>query len=177
MNGHKRVQPTLVTQHIADKHLGEAPWMAFPGGELEGRPPRVMCRACRDRAHSNATLCFQCYRAGLDRERALKNAAELDTASDARFQTLLPFEPVNRPRLERLRVERSAARNAELQSRQGALQIRIRRAQIAAREVFQRVVSATHGKSAIDASRAIATVTHAAEAQLPEAWLPFVVAR
>ena len=42
--------------------------------------------------------------------RALQAAGDLDTASDARFQSQLPFEPVNRGRLEMLKMERSAAR-------------------------------------------------------------------
>ena len=51
------------------------------------------------------------YRLELERTRALQRAATLDTASDARFQALLPFEPVNRPRLARLKAERQAAKS------------------------------------------------------------------
>src|SRR5262245_46359613 len=87
-------------------------WVAFQGGELEGIRPKVMCPVCRARrlAHKPSPLaqamprplCFQCYRLSLDRARALRAAAELDTSSVERFQDGLPFEPVSRPRLERL---------------------------------------------------------------------------
>ena len=100
-----------------------------------------MCPACRDRANHTGTLCFQCYRAGLDRERALKAAAELNTASEARFQSALPFEPVNRPRLERLRAERAATR-AAMQAGSGRFLDRQRRAQIAARHALQQIAAA-----------------------------------
>src|SRR3954467_5417821 len=103
--------------------MADTEWMTFPGGELEGRPPRVLCPACREQLRREAVrpvratasaqskpLCFQCYRAELVRERALQAAGQLNTASDARFQCTLPFEPVNRARLERLRAERAAAR-------------------------------------------------------------------
>src|SRR5690349_21749446 len=103
-------------------------WVAFPGGELEGRRPKVMCRACRERLGRSGALCFQCYRAELNRERALRAAGELDTASAARFQSALPFEPVNRSRLEQLRVERHAARIA-MQKGAGRFVDRQRRAQ------------------------------------------------
>src|SRR3989442_2931409 len=95
-------------------------WIRFPGGELEGKRPKAMCPACRDQLKRAATaqtatatrllLCFQCYRAQLDRERALKAAGELDTTSSARFQFGLPFEPVNKPRLAMLKAERTTAR-------------------------------------------------------------------
>ena len=138
----------MKTVHIkSTSQVVEREWVSFPGGELQAPRPTVLCPACRAKVQasaakavslSNQPLCFACYRASVERERALKTAGELNTASEARFQSALPFEPVNRPRLERLRVERSAARNAELQSRQGALQIRIRRAQIAAREASEK---------------------------------------
>lgn len=147
-------------------------WVAFPGGELEGERPKVMCPACRERANKTGTLCFQCYRADLDRDRALKAAAQLDTASDARFQTGLPFEPVNRPRLERLRVERGAAR-AAMQMGADRFVDRQRRAQIAARHALQRIVNPVNRAHPMSIDAAL----HAAELQLPEAWLPFVVSR
>src|SRR5690349_2777711 len=102
-------------------------WVGFPGGELEGKRPKAMCPACRDalkweaaggsggpatvrQRRATRPLCFQCYRAELDRDRALRAAGVLDTASEARFQFQLPFEPVNRGRLEMLKVERAGAR-------------------------------------------------------------------
>src|SRR6185369_869615 len=97
-------------------------WVTFPGGELEGKRPKVLCSACREALKREAAtygrsgagrrsrlLCFDCYRADLARARALKEAGELDTASDARFQTQLPFEPVNHGRLDLLKADRAQA--------------------------------------------------------------------
>lgn len=175
--------------------IAEDEWMTFPGGELEGKRPKVLCRACRaklpqaaiqasatNRANpenrANPPLCFQCYRAELDRERALKAAGEIDTASDARFQSSLPFEPVNRVRLDRLRAERVAER-VTAQAGAGRYIDKRRHAQIAARHALQRIVVGVQAREAprSEQERAIASVVHAAELQLPEAWLPFVVSR
>src|SRR5438045_747484 len=105
-------------RHI-DQVQGEE-WVSFPGGELEGKRPKVLCPACRaalnrGAASSNSShpsgpprpLCFQCYRAELEREHALRAAGDLDTASDARFQFQLPFERVNRARLDMLKAGRA----------------------------------------------------------------------
>src|SRR5262249_12572041 len=112
---------------MGQKHpeLAAEEWVSFPGGELEGQRPQALRPACRDalrhaattkgrarRLPGGRTLCFQCYRADLERDRALKAAGQLDTASDARFQSLLPFEPVNRPRLDALKADRAQARAA-----------------------------------------------------------------
>ena len=120
------------------------------------------------------TLCFQCYRADLDRERALKAAGDLDTASSERFQSALPFEPVNTSRLERLRAERAAARGMP-QEGAGQFVDRRRRAQIAARHALDRIGAGQHYQRKRD--RVMAAAVHAAELQLPESWLPFVVSR
>ena len=170
-------------------------WVAFPGGELEGERPKLMCPACLDRANQRGTLCFQCYRAGLDRERRIRAAAELHTASEARFQSALPFEPVNRPRLERLRAERVATR-AALQSGSGRFVDRQHRAQIAARHALQGLAAAAGFKrlnsnrenpvNPVNPSNPVNPVNpvnlvnldsalHAATLQLPETWLPFVM--
>ena len=174
---------------IANSQVVADEWVSFPGGELEGRPPKAMCAACRDalkRAAARAeryqprTLCFQCYRVDLDRERRLKAAGDLDTASPERFQTSLPFEPVNRVRLAMLKADRTTARDA---MRQGVGQFvdKRRQAQIAARHALQRIFAGVQARSASASKRAgdaaIAAATHAAELQLPEAWLPFVVSR
>src|SRR4051812_45512618 len=81
----------------------EGEWASFPGGELEGKRPKALCPVCREQLRRAAeggaalserrSLCFQCYRVELERERALAAAGELDTASESRFQTTLPFEP------------------------------------------------------------------------------------
>jgi hypothetical protein len=67
-------------------------WVKFPGGELEGKRPRRLCPSCRaalqavvggasaaaPQASANGplakTLCFQCYHAEVERDRALKAA-------------------------------------------------------------------------------------------------------
>ena len=73
--------------------VAEGEWISFPGGELEGRPPRVLCPACREALKHNASgtrgaapgqpkpLCFQCYRAELARERALARLLSSSAAS------------------------------------------------------------------------------------------------
>lgn len=171
-------------------------WVSFPGGELEGRRPRVRCAACRARRRADATLCFQCYRANLDRERALGAAGRVSTASEARFQEQLPFEPIDEARLALLKAERTAERKAE---RQAELRVdrgperagtrgtllpgtdrfaeRRRRAQIAARRALQSIVAARPTPACAAYDRTIAAALHAAELQLPESWMPFVVAR
>jgi hypothetical protein len=156
-------------------------WAPFPGGELEGRRPKALCPTCRERSAASPSealranaLCFQCYRAGLDRDRALKDAAELNTASEARFQHLLPLEPINKPRLDRLRMERAAAR-ARARFGTGQFVDKRRHAQIAARHALQQIAIGLKARTAhmeVDAS-----AMHAAELQLPEAWLPFVASR
>jgi hypothetical protein len=129
-----------------------------------------------DRLRRRRTLCFQCYRLELDRERAVKAAGRLDTASEARFQSLLPFEPVNRPKLEMLKAERAAVRN----DRRGAADMSVdrrRQAQIAARHALQSIAAGLRARSIATRERDIAfeAAIHAAELQLPESWLPFVV--
>jgi hypothetical protein len=88
----------------ADPKWADPEWMTFPGGELQGKRPRALCPACRERHHRAATqavtpalaaqklICFHCYRAELERDRALRAAGQLDTASEARFQYTLPFD-------------------------------------------------------------------------------------
>lgn len=150
----------------------DAEWITFPGGELDGARLKTLCKACRERCprpDARGPLCFQCYRMELDRERSLK-AAQLDTASDERFQAALPLEPVNRPRLEMLRAERSAAR-AAMKNGADRYVDRRRQAQIAARHALQEIAAG------LEAHRVPLSAIHAAELQLPEAWLPFVISR
>lgn len=182
-----RIEPTPVATETAD-------WMPFPGGELEGKRPRALCPSCRMRAQRTSAvnapsatpatpaLCFQCYRLELQRARTIKAAGEVDTASEARFQSALPFEPVNTSRLARLQTERQAAQ-AKARTGAGGYIERRRRAQIEARHALARVFQGLKARRLIDAGQpksresALEAVTRAAELQLPEAWLPFVVSR
>ena len=188
----------MMTRTIAPiAQIAEGEWVTLAGGELEGRRPRVLCDRCRSRhgrtsdaieprsgEREREALCFQCYRAGLERERAIGTAAMLDTASEARFQAALPFEPVDRARLARLRVERTNARAASITGL-GQFVDRRRRAQIEARHALQRLADGLRTRLASgelappewsrERAQAFASVAHAAELQLPESWLPFVV--
>jgi hypothetical protein len=166
-------------------------WVTFPGGELEGKHPKVLCSACRDalrreaatygrsgNARHSRLLCFDCYRADLARSRALKEAGGLDTASDARFQTQLPFEPVDHVRLDRLKAERAQAR-ATASQRIGQYADRRRQAQMRARRALQSIAAGLKARELTPAAQvdAMAAAVHAAELQLPDAWLPYVVSR
>ena len=143
-------------------------WVTFPGGELEGKRPKTLCGPCRLRKAAGAparAICFHCYRADRLREQSLRNASQFEASSAARFQDGLPFEPIDVPRLERLKIEREDARQ---KSRAGAGQYvdKRRQAQIAARHALQRLAEGLRAQG-----------LHAAELQLPEAWLPFVASR
>jgi len=176
-------------------HIDNAPthadidWAPFSGGELEAPRPRATCPVCRAQAGRAAaagqgapTLCFQCYRTELDRTRRLKAAANLNTASEARFQTALPFEPVNQARLARLKAERQASQ-ARAGVGTGVYARRRRRAQIDARHALRHIFLGLKERHLVDrrvhTSRqaAFAQVVQAAELQLPESWLPFVVSQ
>lgn len=169
----------------------ETDWMPFPGGELEGKRPKALCPECRTLARHSANglatsgrpaLCFQCYRAELERNRKIKAAGELDTASEARFQSSLPFEPVNVSRLARLKTERRSAQ-AQARSGTGGYVERRRRAQIEARHALTRIFQGLKERRLADIGQlkaresAVEAATRAAELQLPESWLPFVVSR
>jgi len=176
---------------VPAQFIEDSDWIRFPGGVLAGKCPKTTCPTCRaavgraSEPRAGATLCFQCYRAEIDRDRALKAAGQLDTASTRRFQTALPFEPVNRPRLEMLKVERATARASALRTGSGKFAERRRQAQIAARHALQRIAAGPAGHSVHEAApfgklgreREMAAAIHAAELQLPESWLPFVVSR
>jgi len=169
-----------------------AEWVGFPGGELEGKRPKALCPACREALARAAqartrrgpvpraarTLCFQCYRAELDRQRAMAAAANVDTGSETRFQDQLPFEPVHHPRLDALKAVRAGAR-AAARSGVGRFVDKRRQAQIAARHSLQRLAEGLKTRSVAPASaaRVMDAAIHAAELQLPDAWLPFVVSR
>ena len=166
-------------------------WVTFPGGELEGQRPKALCAACREALNREAAtygasggarrsrlFCFDCYRADLARTRALKDAGELDTASAARFQTQLPFEPVNHARLEALKAQRVQERTASSQGI-GQYADKRRHAQIQARHALQTIAAGLKARQLAPAvqAQAMNAAIHAAELQLPEAWLPYVVSR
>ena len=170
-------------------------WVSFPGGELEGIRPKVLCPACREAltraaglrasrsggaaVDSKRPLCFACYRAELDRLKTIGEAGRLDTASDARFQFQLPFEPVDHPRLGMLKADRLAARAAHKATLTGPFVDRRRHAQMEARHTLQQIAAGltTRQLAKADRDRAMASAFHAAELQLPDAWIPFVMAR
>ena len=161
-------------------------WVTFPGGELEGKRPKALCKSCRAALQSafgrrkaterrRRTLCFQCYRAELERERALRDAGDRNTTSVERFQYQLPLEPINRPRLAMLKAARVDQRAVE-----SPLVDWRRRAQIEARHALQQIAVGLAGRglaSAADHQHAMFQAVRAAELQLPESWLPFVVSR
>jgi hypothetical protein len=175
---------------LTSPQLVDSEWIAFPGGELEGTTPKALCPDCCARLTSllgghrgpdgarGRTLCFQCYRTDLERDRALRAAAGLETASEARFQTTLPFEPVDRLRLERLKTERIASRQM-LRVGLGPYTNKRRQAQIAARHALQRLASGLQAQREHrpDVARTLSGMVRAAELQLPESWLPFVTSR
>ena len=183
-----------LAEPVAADKIQSDEWVSFPGGELEGKRPKAMCPACREALKREASraiascetsaasrsrpLCFQCYRAELDRERALRAAGALDTASEARFQYQLPLEPVNRARLEMLKVERAEAR-AAASAGVGQYVDKRRHAQLEARRALQAIAAGLRARGLARARHAVAmeVAIHAAELQLPEAWLPFVVSR
>jgi hypothetical protein len=168
-------QVAQVSEVIDDK------WVSFPGGELEGRPPKALCPRCREqlkratRTPRPTTLCFQCYRADLDRQHAFSAAATLDTASQQRFEYGQPFEPVDKPRLEMLKAERMASRRS-LTAGTGRFEDKRRRAQLAARRTLQRLaVGLAAPRLPVEVGQTASAAVHAAELQLPESWLPFVM--
>jgi len=153
---------------------GRAPddgWVIVKGGELEWRRPKQPCAACRRRPVARRVpLCFQCYRDELARERALLAAGRLDTASEARFEQVGPFEAVDRPRLLRLKAAHAAAQ-AATRTGTGPLAARRRRAQIAAR----RAAGAPDQRLATQLQAGVREVAPLVGLRLPESWLPFVI--
>jgi hypothetical protein len=162
---------------------GTGDWVAFPGGELEGKRPKVRCAACRAAADRGVappakTLCFECYRADLARERALSEAARFGADHVERFQDGLPFEAVDEARLARLKSARADERKA-LSVAPGRFVDRRRQAQLMARRALGDVARGLAARKLLpdDRRAAMADAIHAAELQLPDAWLPFVMSR
>ena len=90
----------------------------------------------------------------------------------------LPFEPVNRARLDRLKASRADARATASQGI-GQYADKRRRAQIQARHALQTIAAGREARQLMPAVQAqtMAAAIHAAELQLPDAWLPYVVSR
>jgi hypothetical protein len=86
----------------------------------------------------------------------------------ARFQEQLPFEAVDAGRLALLKAAR-AAQHADAGGVLVSFADRRRRAQLAARHALQTIVARR--------ATSLSSALHAAELQLPESWLPFVIAR
>jgi hypothetical protein len=177
---------SLVAAWRADLREAQGEWTTFPGGELEGRRPKALCPACLEQL-GRATVeqlgtprarpvCFQCYRAEFERERTLQAAGQLDTASEERFRFALPFESVNRLRLEMLRAERASAR-AMTNAGPGRFTNRRRQAQMAARRALRTIAAGLEARQAARPvrERAMVAAAHGAELQPLEAWVPFVV--
>ena len=78
-----------------------------------------------------------------------------------------------------LKVEHSTARTSAIVTPSGKFADRRHQAQIAARHALQQIAAGLAARRATRADRAreIAYAIHAAELQLPESWLPFVVSR
>ena len=148
-----------------------------------------------NRKLGGSALCFQCYRAELDRERARASEGpepkalgvgpqrrEISGAPRAletvRWQWLLPFEPVDKVRLERLKAERAAARATMLLGT-GRYADKRHRAQIAARHALDAIAAGLNARqlAPTERDRVMSAAISAAELQFPESWLPFVVAR
>lgn len=172
---------------VVQNQVVDGEWVMFPGGELEGRRPKTLCGPCRLRRAAGApprAICFECHRADRRREAAIKAAGEFEpsaAAIESRVQDGLPFEPVHVARLERLKAERADARR-QASAGNGHYVDKRRQAQIAARHALQQIALGlaarqgeplARGRHGLDEAAAI----HAAELQLPEAWLPFVVSR
>ncbi len=162
-----------MTMSVVTNQTVDGEWVTLPGGELEGRRPKTLCGPCRLRKAAGAparAICFECYRADRRRDEAIQAAAEFDASSHARFQDGLPFEAVDVPRLARLKAERAEVRR-HARVGVGRFVDKRRQAQIAARHALE------HIAMGLTSRQSSADVVHAAELQLPEAWLPFVVSR
>ena len=97
---------------------------------------------------------------------------------DVRWQWLLPFEPVDKVRLERLKADRATAR-ATMKIGVRAYADKRCHAQIAARHALDAIAAGlnAHQFAPAERDRVMSGAIHAAELQLPESWLPFVVVR
>jgi hypothetical protein len=182
-----------MTKRFGEVSPSHIEWAPFPGDELEGNRPRRLCSACREQlnrrlwggitsrsraAKAVQPICFQCYRADLEHQKALHAAGELDTASAERFQHLLPLEPVKAPRLSMLKVERAKVRAA---AKVGVARFvdRRRRGQIEARHALEALATGLRRRELPAEERYTlgTSAVHAAELQFPSSWLPFVLAR
>jgi hypothetical protein len=121
-----------------------------------------------------APVCFACHRADLERERKLKAAGELDTASPERFQFALPLAPVDQARLARLKVQRREARVE--QARVSPYVDRRRRAQLTAQQVLARLAQGLRARGVVSADQ-VSIRAGSRRVALPDSWLPFAASR
>ena len=170
-------------------------WVTFPGGELEGkRPGRCVRRAGALQAArpSIGRSAASAAKAPWQRRSASSATARSSSASGrsrrpasstrrprSGFQSALPFEPVNRPRLEMLKAERRLRARPATHEASGRFADRRRQAQIAARHALQRIAAglAARRLRAGERERDDGGGDSRRRAPAPESWLPFVVAR
>lgn len=168
----------------------EINWVRLPGGELEAPRPRARCVTCRAAIEQKPTgyaqrgaadggpACFVCYRAHVAHERRLKAAAQFAGTSSARFQEALPFSPVDRLQLERLRSERLAERRASATG-MGRFADRRRGAQLAARRALQCIGEGLRVRHLEPRPwyPHVASGERPSPQRVPESWLPHVVSQ
>lgn len=111
-------------------------WIAFPGGELEGPRPNVLCAKCLTRGETERrTLCFACYRAHFERQRAIETVLSRVVApADDPTAGELPPRAARSPAVVR-QFRPTRATGCE-DPRYAAFAHRRRRAQIAARHAL-----------------------------------------
>ena len=137
----------------------------------------MRCAACRARggARSRALRCVSSVIA----RSWIRNGPSRPPVSWIPLQTSvfgrpLPFEPIDQlPRLQMLRLERAAERAAFADGRRPLAWTKRRQGA----EITRRVTRSSGSRRASEARGVTLAAIHAAELQLPEAWLPFVVSR
>ena len=192
--------PARVWQNITQapaqfaKDLKDSDWVGFPGGELEGKRPKALCPACRDgpsapgRRATGPTPSCPLFPM-LPRRNRPRSRPQGGGPAGHRVGGAVPDRAAVRA------GQPAAARDAE----GGAID----RARLDARNEFGQVCrpqasgadrrapraaadrSGPRRQQCVEADapgndvreREMAAAIHAAELQLPESWLPFVVSR
>ena len=161
-------------------------WVTFPGGELEGKRPKALCQRAarpksgsRHRAYHGAPGTSSVVLPVLPgRVGAIEPCSCWSARHSIRgtLQVQLPFEPVNEPRLAKLKW---IAPSAQLRSSESAASSTsgVRHKSPHATRSQMIAAGLRTRQLAGDNVRAMDMAIHAAELQLPESWLPFVVSR